>query len=129
MTRLLIFLLLLSAPPAALAAGASGADLLARCGAYEKSLQEQTLSAEETLDAMWCMGYVSGLLDGFGVSDFRIGEAIAVCPPEAAISRNEALAIILRWLRDNPQEHANSGRRSAIIALARTYPCRKPADR
>lgn len=123
MMRLLLSLLLLTAAPAALAATASGAELLARCGAYEKSLQEQALSAEESLDAMWCVGYVSGLLDGFAVSDFRIGETIAACPPQAAISRNEALAIILRWLRDNPQEQANSGRRSAIIALTRAYPC------
>ncbi len=123
MIRLLLALLLFATASAA-GATASGADLLARCGAYEKSLQNQKLSAEEALDAMWCMGYISGLLDGFGVSDFRIGEAIAVCPPEAAISRHKALAIILRWLRDNPQEHANSGRRSAILALARAYPCK-----
>lgn len=125
MKQLVLTLCLCIGTPAALATTASGAELLMRCSAYEKSLEQHALSAEEALDAMWCMGYVSGLMDGFGVSDFRIGETIAVCPEEAAISRNQALAIILRWLRDNPQEHSKSGRRGAIIALTHAFPCNK----
>lgn len=123
MQRLLLALCLALPAPAALAAAASGAELLQRCSAYENSLAGKTVSAEDSLDAMWCMGYVSGLLDGFSVSDFRIGEAVAVCPPQSAISRSQALALILDWLRQHPEEHANSGRRSAILALSRAYPC------
>lgn len=110
------------------AAPLTGAELLQRCGAYEKSSSGTALSADEAMDAMWCMGYVSGLLDGFGVSDFRIGETRAVCPPEAGLTRMEAVGFIIRWLREHPEEHAKSGRRAAVLALTKAMPCRGQSD-
>jgi len=125
MKRLLLALFLFLTAPSVLAATASGRDLLQRCTAYEKSQEGKELTPEESLDAMWCMGYVSGLLDGFSISDFRIGEVVAVCPPQATISRAEALSIINRRLRQYPEDLKNSGRRSAILALSQAYPCQK----
>ncbi|HQR60113.1 MAG TPA: Rap1a/Tai family immunity protein [Methylophilaceae bacterium] len=107
------------------AAPVTSGDLLNRCSSSEKSMNGGTLSPDETMDAMWCMGYVSGLLDGFSIGDFRVGGAKAVCPPEESLTRSEALKIINQWLREHPQDKDKNGRRSAIIALSKAYPCKK----
>jgi hypothetical protein len=117
-------LLLFCAWPSQAAPVTSG-DLLNRCSSSEKSMNGGTLSPDETMDAMWCMGYVSGLLDGFSIGDFRVAGAKAVCPPEESLTRSEALRIINQWLREHPQDKDKSGRRSAIIALSKAYPCKK----
>lgn len=105
------------------AENANGHDLLQRCNAFEKSIDGQPLRPEETLDAMWCMGYVSGLLDGFGVSDYRIGDAIAACPGETTLNRTQAVKIINQWLRQHPDDLEKSGRRNAILAISKAFPC------
>lgn len=84
----------------------------------------EKLAGEEMLDSMWCVGYVSGLLDGFGVSDFRVGEEKMVCPPESGLTRSQALGIITGYLRDHPDDLAKSGRRGALLALSKALPCK-----
>ena len=114
---------LLALPLPALAT-LSGADLLARCSASEKSVAGEKLSAAEMLDSMWCVGYLSGLLDGFGVADFRVAGEKMVCPGESGLSRSQALGIITGYLREHPEEQPKSGRRIALVALAKAMPCK-----
>ena len=111
-------------PLATSAAPVTSGDLLNRCASSEKSMDGGTLSPDETMDAMWCMGYISGLLDGFSVGDFRVAGAKAVCPPEESLTRSQALKIINQWLRQHPQDKDKNGRRSAILALSKAFPCR-----
>lgn len=106
-------------------AAITGAELLKRCNASEKSMSGGKMTAEETLDSMWCVGYISGLLDGFGVSDFRVGEVRMVCPGEEGITRSQALGIITGYLNEHPDDLPKSGRRSALLALAKALPCKK----
>jgi ABC-type sugar transport system substrate-binding protein len=109
--------------PAA-AATFTGADLLGRCEAAEKSMGGGTVTAKESLDSMWCMGYISGLLDGFGIGDYRIGQEKAACPPEDGVTREQALKAVNKWLREHPDAMQKSGRRGAILALTSAYPCK-----
>jgi hypothetical protein len=102
----------------------SGDDLLARCSASEKSMNGEKLNAEEMLDSMWCVGYLSGLLDGFGVADFKVDNEKMVCPNEGGLTRSQALTTITRFLRDHPEERAKSGRRNALVALSKAFPCK-----
>jgi hypothetical protein len=127
MKRLVIALaipLLLGASFAASAA-VTGQELLDRCTASEKSLEgKERLSGGEALDAMWCMGYMSGLLDGFSVSDYRVGNAKVMCVPDEGLTRTQALRIVNKWLREHPDALPKSGRRGALLALASAYPCK-----
>jgi hypothetical protein len=127
MKRLVIALaipLLLGASFAASAA-VTGQELLDRCTASEKSLEgKEKLSGGEALDAMWCMGYMSGLLDGFSVSDYRVGNAKVMCVPDEGLTRTQALRIVNKWLREHPDALPKSGRRGALLALASAYPCK-----
>lgn len=119
----LCFCVLITLAPFSAMAAMSGQELLKRCSAAEKSMKGETLTANETLDSMWCMGYVSGLLDGFSLGDFKVGDAKAVCPPEQGLQRGEALLTIVKWLRENPSDLDKNGRRNAVIALSKTYSC------
>ena len=129
MKRLVIALaipLLLGASFAASAA-VTGQELLDRCTASEKSLEgKEKLSGGEALDAMWCMGYMSGLLDGFSVSDYRVGNAKVMCVPDEGLTRTQALRIVNKWFREHPDALPKSGRRGALLALANSYPCKQP---
>ena len=104
----------------------SGADLLKRCSAAEKSVTGAQLNAEEMLDSMWCAGYMSGLLDGFGVAEFKVGNERMICPGENGLTRSQAMTIITGYRREHPEEQAKSGRRIALVALSKTFPCPKP---
>lgn len=117
------FLFFALAAPAS--AAVTGQELLNRCTASEKSLDSQEkLSGEEALDAMWCMGYMSGLLDGFSVNDYKVGGARVMCAQEEGLTRTQALRIVNKWLREHPDALLKSGRRGALLALAGAYPCK-----
>lgn len=117
------FLSLALAQPAF--AAVTGEELLNRCTAAEKSVRgANNLSGEEMLDAMWCMGYISGLLDGFSVGDYKVEDAKMMCPPEDGLTRTQALGIVAKWLREHPEARQKSGRRGALLALAGAYPCK-----
>lgn len=116
-------ILLAAAVPAC--AAVTGEELLNRCSASEKSVNgTEKLSGAEMLDAMWCMGYMSGLLDGFSVGDYKVGGAKVMCAPEEGLTRTQALRIVNKWLRENPDALLKSGRRGALLALAGAYPCK-----
>lgn len=124
--RILIAIFLANALnfPSSAFAALTGGDLLTRCTASEKSMNGEKLTAEEMLDSMWCVGYLSGLLDGFGVADFKVNDEKMVCPTEAGLTRIQALGIINRYLREHPEDLQKSGRRSALLALSKGLPCR-----
>lgn len=129
MKRLLITLAipLLWGASFAASAAVTGQELLTRCTASEKSLDgKEKLSGEEALDAMWCMGYMSGLLDGFSVNDYKMGNARVMCAPDEGLTRTQALRVVNKWFREHPDALPKSGRRGALLALASAYPCKKP---
>jgi|APLak6261703504_1056268.scaffolds.fasta_scaffold02358_1 hypothetical protein len=118
-----LIILLWSALPAS--AAMTGQELLNRCTASEKSVDgTEKLTGEEMLDAMWCMGYMSGLLDGFSVGDYKVGAAKVMCAPEEGLTRTQAMKIVNKWLREHPDALPKSGRRGALLALASAYPCK-----
>lgn len=122
-TFTIVFVLLLGLIPATGNAAMSGQELLKRCTAAEKSMKGEALNANEALDSNWCMGYVSGLLDGFSLGDFKVGDAKAVCPPEQGLQRSDALLTIVKWLREHPADLNKNGRRNAVVALSKAYGC------
>lgn len=118
-----LMILLWLATPAS--AAMTGQELLNRCTASEKSVDgTEKLTGEEMLDAMWCMGYMSGLLDGFSVGDYKVGDAKVMCAPEEGLTRTQAMKIVNKWLREHPEALPKSGRRGALLALAGAYPCK-----
>lgn len=118
-------MLLLASAATPAKAAVTGQELLERCTAAEKSLEGKgALTGEEALDSMWCMGYMSGLLDGFSVGDFKVGGTRVMCMPEEGVSRTQAMYVVNKWLRAHPDALPKSGRRGALLGLASAYPCK-----
>ena len=87
--------------------------------------QAQFYSGNELWQIMQADDYTSkGMALGFvaGVSDSWDGTL--VCGP-SSVTLGQAVDIVKRFLRDNPQSRHLSAESLARVALARAWPCRK----
>lgn len=73
-----ITLLSLLLAPHASAQGTKGTELLRACSATVKQADGGSITAEETVQSVWCVGYVSGVMDGLAVMGWK-GGATRVC--------------------------------------------------
>lgn len=104
--------------------GFEGAQLLRACGAEVKKQDGLKVSDEESIEALWCISYVSGFLDALAFSDLMAPVRKAICLPPQGITTDQAVRILVKYLRDNAQKLHESGRISLFIALAKVFPCR-----
>jgi len=118
-------LVLLLLVPVAQAQEPSGDKLLQACGAVVKEQDGLTVSPTESVLSLWCMGYLGGFLDSLSMTAPLItpGRKI-VCPPKEGIRSPHAARILVKYLRENPEELHKSGRVSLLIALVKVFPCR-----
>jgi len=101
----------------------TGTDLVNACGAAVRALDGTQLSANESEQALWCGAYMSGLVDGFGVSPPGVNGRQVLCLPEQGIDNGQAIRIVTKWLREHPEHLHESGRMEAMIALTKAFPC------
>jgi hypothetical protein len=74
--------------------------------------------------SLYCIGYVSGFLDGMSVAVTSTGGRQNVCLPQRGITNDQAIRIFVKYLRDNPQTLHETGRMSLYISLAKAFPCK-----
>ncbi len=86
---------------------ATGNDLLFACG------------SENPLEYGMCMGYISGLIDGFRVADRTI-----ICLPPA-VTRGQLRDAVVTGMQSLPKERDQEGYAVALLALAKAFPCVK----
>jgi hypothetical protein len=104
--------------------GPEGARLLRACGAAVKQQDGLKISDEELADSLWCIGYVMGFLDALAVSNSTASARQLVCLPRQGITNDQAVRIVVKYLRENPGVLHESSRASVFIALAKAFPCR-----
>lgn len=119
-----VLALVLAVPLVSFAQGPEGSELLRACGAAVKQADGLKVSDDEAIGSIWCIGYVSGFLDSLSVSVSTTGGRQNVCLPQRGISNDQAVRILVKYLRENPQTLHQSGRMSLYIALARAFPCK-----
>jgi hypothetical protein len=86
---------------------ATGNDLLNACG------------SAKPLEYGMCMGYISGLVDGFLVADRTI-----ICVP-AGLTRGQLRDVVVAGIQSLPKERGQVAYAVALLALAKTFPCQK----
>ncbi|WP_368671159.1 Rap1a/Tai family immunity protein [Cupriavidus sp. IK-TO18] len=118
-----IALLLMLTSGGAVCAAVTGGDLLRACGATVKQQDGIGISATESAEAIWCIGYISGLLDAIGLAPPKVQGKQALCLPPNGINNEQAIRLIVKWLRENPEGLHQSGRMEAVIALSKAFPC------
>jgi hypothetical protein len=116
--------LLVLLPSASRAQGPPGSELLQACGAAEKQSDGIKISDEEAIGSIYCIGYISGFLDSLALSSAASDGGQKICLPQRGITNDQAVRVLVKFLRENPQTLHESGRMSLYIALARTFPCR-----
>ena len=77
--------------------------------------------AEISLNAAYCLGYFSGILDLNSL--YSGGMHTFFCAPKQGFSKIEAVKIFLKYTADHPQFAKESGRSIAVSALADVLPC------
>src|SRR5262245_59839768 len=122
----LIFMLIAAAVASSGAYGQSldGSAMLRVCGAAVKQAGGGDLTDEESIHALYCVGYVSGFLDALSVTANTPGARQNVCLPQSGITNDEVIQLFVKFLRENPQTLRESGRMSLNIALSRVFPCK-----
>ncbi len=108
-----------SSPPI----GPDGSELLRSCGAAVRLADGAKLQAEDDARAVWCIGYVSGMLDALAVMNWKGGSA-RVCLPANGLENNQAIRIIVKYLREHPEQLHESGRVSVVAAIGGAFLCK-----
>jgi len=101
-----------------------GARFLRACGAAVKKQDGVTITNNELIESLWCIGYVQGFVDSNSVTQSVSGSRKGVCLPQQGVDNDQAIRIFVKYLRDNPQTLHESGRASLFIALTKAFPCR-----
>lgn len=125
-------LLLFVASVAVLASGnlhaetqGDGSYYLRVCSAAVKMSDGKELTQEENLGALYCVSYISGFLDSMSLTaKFTKGKR-TVCTPERGVSNDQAVRLLVKYLRENPEILHESGRMSLYLALQKAFPCAK----
>ena len=106
------------------AQGPEGERLLRACGAVVKEQDGLKVPDHEAIESLWCIGYVGGFLDSMSITQSSGGGRQRVCLPQQGVSNEQAIRILVKYLRENPQTLHATGRMSLYIALAKAFPCR-----
>lgn len=110
--------------PTSTAYAQTGEQVLIRCLPAVKELEGQKISREESEAARWCIGYLSGMIDGITLMTSHLPSK-KICFPKDGLSTYQSVKVVTDWLRANPKDLNESGRTSVVVALGTAFPCSK----
>ena len=85
---LLVSLLVIAQP-----VGYTGGQLLRDCALSIRQDEGTVLNSEQGNRSISCAAFVSGMLDGWGLGDYRVGGKEVLCPPKEGIETGQAIRI------------------------------------
>ena len=98
----------------------TGNDIINACPAI---FDTNNASVEQTIAAIDCAGYVSGLND-MAVLLQGIFQQEAFCMPNSeGLETGQLIRVFLKWLNDNPETLHESARSLFISAMGNHFPC------
>ena len=105
--------------------GADGNELLRRCSLLvsytDSEMPETSLSGE----MMFCAGFMQGITNTNLLYQQVLKSDAEFCLPEWGISNSHAARIVVKQLRDHPEELHRNEFVLAIWALNVAFPCKK----
>jgi hypothetical protein len=78
---------------------------------------------EQALSQIQCLGYVSGILDAYGVISGVYDNVNLYCAPATGVTVDEAVSAVVEWLRKYPSKSNMPARSAVLLALKDKYPC------
>lgn len=104
--------------------------LLAKCPSAVKSFDHEKLDVAEGVNAAYCIGYVSGVLDmdalwlGFDKKAANKNLSMHICSPGGeGVAIGQAVRVVVKWLKDNPEKLHWRGETVVVLALRQAFPC------
>jgi hypothetical protein len=124
--KILVFLALLSTSFFSQAEGRDGNELLEYCQAAVDVLDNTTTEKINLWKGYSCLSYVQGLIDMnalYSSGDFKKKDKKYFCIPSAVTSAQN-IRVILKYLKDNPQDLHHPRYVLGVSALRTAFPCK-----
>jgi hypothetical protein len=106
----------------------SGNNFVRRCSAIDRDKVSQGLKEDELVDVGFCLGYIGGIVNGF-TAEWTYSEAYTkhkvprpFCTPDG-IERGQVGKILLKFIRENPENAHEPTLLLLTKALRKAYPC------
>ena len=100
-------------------------ELLTKCTLEVRRLDGVKLEkVSEALDVALCSAYLLGFNDGIRVeSTLRFASGGRICLPKQGITHNQLVRVVVKWLRENPENLQRNARVEVYIAIGKAFPC------
>jgi len=106
--------------------GMTGNDLLPMCQAGIDRANGKTISTNMIPDAVRCLSYIQGFIDGFAVRDnVEEGMKPTLCFPDGATG-GQMVRIVTKWLEDHPARLHEPAWGLIFLAMQESFICRYP---
>ena len=104
-----------------------GNDLLQKCNnvikIYEDGMEESETTENMLADASFCSGMMQGMTNTIIFFDtFQVTQSI-VCLPEDGISNGQAAKVVIKYLKEHPEQLHVVDSGLAFLALMDAFPC------
>lgn len=119
MKKLAICVILLASP----ALANTAAELSVQCNAATRLASEKDFRISDVQPAAFCIGYLSGYLDGAATQRFITETGREYCAPDRGIPAETMIQLLNNYLTENPSNGSDSARTAIAVQLAREYPC------
>ncbi len=122
MKRTLVLVVVLLIPWGGLNAKETGIEFLRACGATVKQADGLPVSDQESIESIWCLGYLSGFVDSLRLSAKPQNQK--VCLPAKGASNEQLARVVTKWFKNHPESLHQSGRIEIMLALGDAFPCK-----
>jgi hypothetical protein len=105
-----------------------GNDLLHKCNnvikIYEDGIEESEITTTMLSDASFCNGMMQGITNTIIFFDtFQVTQSI-VCLPENGISNGRAAKVVIKYLKEHPEQLHVADSGLAFLAMMDAFPCK-----
>ena len=104
---------------------ADGNELLKRCDLFVSYVDAESSDTASSSEMMFCAGFMQGITNMNLLYQLVLKSDAQFCLPEWGISNSHAARIVVKHLRDYPEELHRNEFVLAIWALNVAFPCKK----
>jgi hypothetical protein len=101
-----------------------GNNLLHSCQTVIRLMDNEKVSAGDSMDAGQCFGMVEAVRGVLFIYDQQIPQNLRVCIPAGGINNGQAARIVSKYLHDNPAQLNEDATLLTILAFKQAYPCK-----
>jgi hypothetical protein len=124
----IVVLVFISARPAL--GEITGNDVLDRCQTSVRLYDNNGAPVGEHLNAGWCSGWVSGTLELTKLHNEWTGfvkekpTLLQFCVPDSGIPVIQAMRVVVKYLKEHPEQLHEDGMGLTVAALKDSFPCK-----